>query len=116
MPDGAHTALPVPSFFFSDDFLERRYKTGKNSSSSTVAKQIGPVNLKEFNDLSGQTLPGVVSVTKTQTAFYENQFHRLKSPGWLVLSEAASRRPGWAENQARRVADRTSAGGERRTG
>ena len=36
---------------------------------------------------------------------------KIISPGWLVLSEAASRRPGGAQNMARRVADRTSATG-----
>ena len=35
----------------------------------------------------------------------------INSPGWPVLPEAASRRPGGPENQARRAADRTSAAG-----
>ena len=37
---------------------------------------------------------------------YENQFQRLDSPGRPILPEAASRRPGGPENQARRAADR----------
>ncbi|MEE4313502.1 MAG: hypothetical protein V2J11_03350 [Desulfofustis sp.] len=72
MPDVAQTALPVPSFFFSDDFSERRYKTGKNTSSSTVAKQIGPVNLKECNDLSGQTFASGCGGRKRQQLLYES--------------------------------------------
>ena len=35
----------------------------------------------------------------------------ITSQGWPVLPEAASRRPDWSENQARRAADMTSAAG-----